>query len=305
MTQIAPLPVSMIDPGDNDRTVFDPDALAELAASIRQHGLAQPITVRMRGNRFQIVAGERRFRAISQVLGWDTVPCIVRQLDDEQASAIMLAENTGRRDLNPIEEARAYQARIERHAWDAEHIASVAGVPLERVKRRLNLLRLVPEAQHLVAAGQLAIGHAETLAPLDDNRQRIALRILASSEGLTLQQFRHIVADLLAEQNAETLFDLEKFWCDQVQRQELPRRGRHAFTGAPIRPDLPPVRQVGPGQNSTAALIDSYIADLLQAGLTAEAGVIGTLYTALVQLNYLGVPENSRLAALTLPAENV
>ena len=108
MTEIANIPVSSIAAGNNDRKEFDPVKLEELAASIAAHGLAQPITVRPLSGLipgFEIVAGERRFRAISRVLQWDTIPAIVRDLDDEAASAIMLAENTGRADLNPIEEA--------------------------------------------------------------------------------------------------------------------------------------------------------------------------------------------------------
>lgn len=97
------VPVAQIVPGNNDREEFDAVALRELADSIGQHGLAQPITVRPYGQGFQIVAGERRWRAV-QLLGWETIPALVRPLSDEEASAIMLLENIQRAELNPIAE---------------------------------------------------------------------------------------------------------------------------------------------------------------------------------------------------------
>lgn len=295
MSQIVEIPCGQIVPGNNDRKVFDLAALEELAASIRQHGLAQPITVRpIGGDRFQIVAGERRFRAISQVLRRPTAPCIVREMNDEEASAIMLAENTGRADLNPIEEANAYERRMQRFGWSVEKIAEVAGVSADLVKRRLSLLRLVDDVQHLVAFGNMPIGHAETMTPLDNNRQMIALRIYRESKGLTLSQFRHIVSELLTEQSQESLFSLETFWVQQVKKEELPRRGKHAVTGAPTRKDLPPVEQRS-SSDTTAAVMEQWIARLLEIGLKDEAAVVGTLYDALVRMNYLTVPPQAIL----------
>ena len=132
--QIQSIKRDLIIPGDNDRTVFDSTALQQLAESIRQDGLTQPITVRPVSfcpqcsrreiqpfacscdtelqARYEIVAGERRFRACS-LLGMDEIPAIVRTLDDEQAAAIMLLENIQRVDINPIDEARAYQKRMQ------------------------------------------------------------------------------------------------------------------------------------------------------------------------------------------------
>ena len=294
MTEIIEIPCNQIIPGSNDRKVFDQARLEELAASINEHSLAQPITVRPMGEVFQIIAGERRFRTISQVLKRPTVPCIVRQMNDEEASAIMLAENTGREDLNSIEEANAYRVRIERFGWTPARVAQTAGVSEDLVKRRISLLKLVAEAQHLVAFGHLPIGHAEALVGLDANRQRIALRIFQESKGMTLAQFRHIVSELFAEQSQDSLFDLQNFWIQQVQTNELPRRGRHAFTGAPVRQDLPPVESHSASEN-TAVIIDRWIASLLERGYRAEAETVGVLYDSLVKLNYLAVPPNSML----------
>jgi len=295
MSQIVEIPCIQIIPGNNDRKFFDRAALEELAASIRQHGLAQPITVRPIGDDlYQIVAGERRFRAISQVLKRPTAPCIIREMNDEEASAIMLAENTGRADLNPIEEANAYQIRMQRFGWSVEKIADVAGVSADLVKRRLSLLRLVDDVQHLVAFGNMPIGHAEAMTTLDNNRQLIALRIFRESKGLTLSQFRHIVSELLAEQSQESLFSLETFWLQQVKKEELPRRGKHAVTGAPVRNDLPPIEQQS-SSDTAAVIMDQWIAKLIESGLKEEASVVGTLYDALVRMNYLAVPPQAIL----------
>ena len=116
-TTLTAIPIDSIRRGDNDRQAFDQVALEELSESIRAHGLVQPITIRpMPDGHYQIVAGERRWRAC-KLLTWHEIPAIVRDLDDEAASAIMLAENIGRKDLNPIEEANAYHRRMDQFGW--------------------------------------------------------------------------------------------------------------------------------------------------------------------------------------------
>lgn len=298
MDRVQNLNVVEICPGNNDRKQFDANQLHDLAMSIKANGLAQPITVRPAKDgkyRWEVVAGERRFRAISQLLKHETIPALVRELSDEEASAIMLVENTGRADLNPIEQSDAFQTRVDLFGWDVEKIAKVAGVSESIVSRRLALQKLVPEAKHLVAHGQLPIGHAEAITPLDSNRQRIALRILNQNPSLPFNHFKHIVNDLIEEQSQDSLFDLENFWVEQVKTEEMPTRGKRAYTGAPSRNDLPPVKMQEKG-NSASILIANWIADLLESGHTTEAETVGTLYNSLVHLNYLSVPLSSRLA---------
>jgi len=206
---ITEVQISRIVAGDNDRTKFDRAALAELADSIREHGLAQPITVRVVGNKFQIVAGERRFRAF-QLLGCDTIPAIVRaDLSDEAASAIMLAENVARADLDPVDEGMAYQKRIDRFGWTVERLAEQAGVSTVRVHFRLKLLRLRPELQAILRSGDLQLGYAQILADadLDTNRQMIAISRLRSNPSPTPGWFRREVNELLEEQAQGALFD--------------------------------------------------------------------------------------------------
>lgn len=313
MAEISNLLACQIIAGSNDRKIFEPGKLAELAASIGEHGLAQPITVRpgflcaecsaytsTQPSQcpacggfgfmpiFQIVAGERRFRAIRDVLGWSAVPCIIRaDLDDEAASAIMLAENTGRTDLNPIEEATAYSTRMERFGWAADRVAEIAGVSLETVRLRLSLLKLIPEAQLLVAHGHLPIGHAAALAGLDNYRQIIALRIYQESKRLmTLADFRIVTSRLQDEQDQSGLFDLEAFFIEQAQREiDSPMRGKGAALQVPTRSDLPKVRL--PGNANAGGIVEGYIADLLASGHSSEAATIGTIYAALVAGNFM------------------
>ena len=291
------LPATAIVPGANDRTVFNPEKLAELASSIQQNGLAQPITVRPIGDgtRYQIVAGERRYRAMTQILRKAVVPCLVRRMSDEIASAVMLSENMSRQDLTPIEEAHAYQTRMDQFAWSETEIAETAGVSAGLVRKRLQLLRLIPDAQHLVATGNLSLGHAESMTRLDANRQISSLRILqASTNPLTVGAFQSICQQLYDEQCQDGLFHLEAFWTEQVhQEHPLPKRGKHALTGAPTRSDLPPVDATM--TDSAGAVMDRYIKALLDAGKGEEAAAVGNLYTRLVQGNWVSVPDNAEL----------
>jgi ParB/RepB/Spo0J family partition protein len=287
VAEVQMIPVEWIAPGDNDRQVFQEAALAELAESIRAHGLAQPITVRPVGGRqarYEIVAGERRFRAIRDILRWPAAPCLVREMSDEEASAIMLAENTGRKDLNPIEEARAYQKRIQQFGWSVERVAEVAGVSAQLVRQRLSLLGLVPEAQKMVAHGHLPLSHAEALVGLDVNRQRIALRALSGAPNLSLVAFRELVGRLLEEQSQEALFSLSDFFVQQVaasvQEEGVPW-GPKAIVHAPVDPELPEV-EADP-RDLPGNILDAYIRQLLAAGFHREACAVGNVYRFLVR----------------------
>ena len=176
------------------RTVFDEDALAELAASIREVGVLQPIVVRPLGNdRFQIVMGERRFRA-SALAGQDTVPAIVRDTTDDDLLRDALLENLHRQQLNPLEEAAAYQQLLDDFGATHEQLAERVGKSRAHVSNTLRLLKLPGKVQQRVAAGVLSAGHARALLGLDDTEQqdRLAARIVA--EGLSVRAVEEIVA---------------------------------------------------------------------------------------------------------------
>lgn len=209
MNTIQNIPLTDIVAGRNDRTFFDTNALRDLADSISKHGLAQPITVReLDGELFQIVAGERRFRAF-KLLGLEAIPAIVRDLTDTEASAIMLAENVARDDLDPIDEARAYQSRMTGYGWSVDEVAKSAGVTSIRIQFRLKLLALRADLQDMIRKGQLTIGYAQIMSDsgLDVNFQMIAFRQLRDNPRPTLGWFRMIVNGLVSKQNQSIMFD--------------------------------------------------------------------------------------------------
>jgi ParB family chromosome partitioning protein len=152
----------------NPRKDFREDELAELADSIRQKGLVQPILVRPDGmGGYEIVAGERRWRA-AQKAGLHTVPVIVRELEDQEVLELAIIENVQRADLNPIEEATGYNELIERFAYTQEALADVIGKSRSHVANTLRLLKLPETVKALVGQGRLTAGHARTLVGRDD-----------------------------------------------------------------------------------------------------------------------------------------
>lgn len=220
------LPLEAVSPAGgagNDRKTFDPAALRELAENIAAHGLAQPVTVRaipsLEGDRYEIVAGERRYRAHLLLASEGRCPrggevgsleCNVREYTDREASAVMLAENMARADLRPLEEASAYRSRMDAYGLSAAEVAEEAGVSTFRVNERLRLLDLTPEARKLVEsteAGALPIGHAARMSTLDPNRQALALAAWAESGGtISRAGWGEIVGKLQSEQDSDAMF---------------------------------------------------------------------------------------------------
>jgi ParB/RepB/Spo0J family partition protein len=212
--RIAALPqllmMSQIVAGSNDRTVFKSEELRSLADSIAEHGLLQPISVRHLPDSeiFQIIAGERRFRAI-QLLNWEQVPAMVLEVSDEEASALMLAENTARADLDPMDEAKAYQTRMRLFGWNEEECGKRAGVSGSRVRSRLKLLRLNSTLQTLARSQQLPHTYAQTVADagLDDIRQLKAVEYLNKNAKPSIEWFKGLVSELLEKQLQGNMFD--------------------------------------------------------------------------------------------------
>lgn len=206
--------MSLIVPGNNDRKSFPADKLRELADSLQSHGLIQPITVRVididsHDTLYQLVAGERRFRA-AQLLGWQEIPANVADLTEEESSAIMLAENVSREDLNPIDEALAYQSRMDTYGWSISDIAKKTGVSQIRIKFRIKLLDLRGDVQELVKTGNLSLGYAQVLsdARLDKNFQLVAVSRLRDNPTPTPSWFRKVCLSLQERQNQMLLIDL-------------------------------------------------------------------------------------------------
>jgi len=166
------LPIEKIEPHKGQpRQHFDPQALEELAQSIAQSGVIQPIIVRkIAEHRYQIVAGERRFRA-AQKAALKSVPAIVQDLDEKQALALALIENIQRQDLNPIEEALAYQKLIEEFSYTQEQLAEQVGKERSTITNSLRLLKLPARVRQMVLENQVSMGHARALLALDSAAQ--------------------------------------------------------------------------------------------------------------------------------------
>jgi ParB family chromosome partitioning protein len=162
------LPIEAIERNpEQPRKRFDEKRLEELAASIREHGIVEPILVRKDGGRYRILAGERRWRA-AQRAGLKEVPAVLREASEREAFELALVENLQREDLNAVEEAEAYQVLLEEYGLTQEAIAERVGKERSTVANALRLLRLPAEVRDLVREGQLDMGHARALLGLDD-----------------------------------------------------------------------------------------------------------------------------------------
>lgn len=163
------LPIAKVEPkSDQPRRYFDPVALQELSDSIKQHGMIQPITVRkLPTGYYQIIAGERRWRA-ARMAGLQEVPVTLIEADDRLAAELALVENLQRTDLNPVEEARGYQALIQEYGLTQEEAAQSVGKSRPAIANAMRLLALPEEVLNLLESGELSAGHARALLAIPD-----------------------------------------------------------------------------------------------------------------------------------------
>ena len=187
------LPIRLIDPNrDQPRRSFDEDALRELAASIEAVGVIQPIIVAESGERYSIIAGERRYRA-SRMAGLDEIPAIVRNWDEQRRLEAALIENLQRDDLNPIEEALGVKRLMEESSLTQEKVAERLGKSRPAVANLLRLLTLEQSVQQLLIEGKLSAGHARALVTVDKKRQ-VQLANLTVQQGWSVRQLERICA---------------------------------------------------------------------------------------------------------------
>lgn len=193
--QISPNP-------DQPRQYFDPQGLTELADSIRTHGILQPLTVRKRGNRYELVAGERRLRA-SRLCGLHEVPCLVLDVDRQDSCLLAIIENLQRRDLDFWEEAQALERLIRTYGLSQEEAAAKVGKSQSAVANKLRLLRLPEEVLSLLRKQGFTERHARALLRLPDGEcQMIAARAMVE-RGLTVAQTEQYIAEFLAHSQEE------------------------------------------------------------------------------------------------------
>jgi ParB family chromosome partitioning protein len=182
------------------RQVFEPEALQELADSIRAQGIVQPIVVRPEGNHFELVAGERRWRA-AQLAGLQKVPAVIRELDARSAAAIALIENIQREDLNPLEEAQAFLRLIEEFDLTHQQVAESVGRSRAAVSNLIRLLDLAEPVKQQVNKGLLDMGHARALLALIRHDQ-VEIAKLVIHRGLSVRETEQLVKKTLATQDA-------------------------------------------------------------------------------------------------------
>ncbi len=192
--RVSKLKISLVDPKrDQPRKYFDKEALEQLAASIAENGLLQPILVREYGEgRYQIIAGERRFRA-SKLAGLSEIPAIVLDRDDKKAAQIALIENIQREDLNPLEEAMAYKALAEEYDMTQEELSAKVGKSRSAIANTVRLLDLPDEILTLVASRELSAGHARTLLGVNNRDNMILLAQKAVEEDLSVRVLEELV----------------------------------------------------------------------------------------------------------------
>ena len=216
--------ISLVDPkSDQPRKYFDKEALEELSASIKEHGLLQPILVREGSEgRYQIIAGERRFRA-SKLAGLDEIPAIILDKDDRAAAEIALIENIQREDLNPLEEALAYRSLAEEYGMTQEELSDKVGKSRSAVANSMRLLLLPDEVLTMVAARDISAGHARTLLGLKRREDMIVLAEAVAAEDMSVRALEEAVKRmnkaLTAKPKVET--EEEEPVVDYIREMEL------------------------------------------------------------------------------------
>ena len=219
--------VGRIDPNpDQPRREFEPGALQQLADSIRQHGVLQPVVVRQAGSRYELVMGERRFRA-SQLAGRRSVPAVVLDVDPADRLELAIVENVQRQDLNPIELALAYQA-LAQAGHTQEQIGRKVSMDRSSVANHIRLLDLSREIQTDVEAGRLSMGHAKALLQVPEVEAREALHARIVGQGLTVRATEEAARDLVrGEQNS-------------LERSTRPGKASSTHAGTHAGPALDP-----------------------------------------------------------------
>lgn len=191
---VSNIPIDQIKPSPfQPRQIFDPARLAELAESIKERGMIQPVVVRARGDGYELIVGERRLRAVEQ-LGHATIPClIVEEISNEEVMELALIENIQREDLNPIEEAHAYRRLLSEFGLAQNDLATRVGKDRSSIANALRLLTLPESIQQLIANGKISAGHARALLAIATDSEKMALAEKIISEGLSVRDIEKLV----------------------------------------------------------------------------------------------------------------
>jgi len=214
------IPVDRIESNpEQPRLAFDEATLEELSASIREHGVLQPILVRpLGGNRFQLIAGERRWRA-SRAAGLETVPALVEDIDDDTALEISIIENLQREDLSPLDEAAMYDRMIREHGYSVRKLAQKLGKDKGYLENRLRLAVAPPEVRQLVSVRKDTLSHAYELLKVDDQRKRRRLAEQVARGELSLVKLRERIEGRPARQRSDGQDEPKDGWEPDPEEQ--------------------------------------------------------------------------------------
>lgn len=192
--EVIEIPLEKIEPAPFQvRREFDDNALSELAASIKEHGVMQPVVVRpLSEDRYQLIIGERRWRACRQA-GLENIPVVIRRVDDLASSEMMLIENVQREDLNPLEEAQAYKRLLDEFKLTQEDVSRRVGKSRAFIANSLRLLHLPPDVRELLAKGSLSAGHGKALLGLAQSDRQCALAKKIVEHGLSVRETEQVV----------------------------------------------------------------------------------------------------------------
>lgn len=213
--EITELDINMIVPReDQPRKIFDQESLKELAGSLAEHGVLQPVLVREKGDKYEIIAGERRWRA-AQIAGLQSVPAIIRQLDDSQAGELSLIENLQREDLTAVEEAQAYRQMIDRYQYTQEMLSQKIGKSRSHIANTLRILNLPSSILEMIESRKISAGHARALLSLPGQKEQLAAAREIAAKGMSVREAekrtkpRKVIQEFVFEKPAEIL-DLEE-----------------------------------------------------------------------------------------------
>lgn len=195
--------INEIEPNkEQPRKVFDEDALQELADSIKQYGIIQPLVVQKKGNLYEIIAGERRWRA-ARIAGLKKVPVIVREYTEQEVAEISLIENIQRENLNPIEEAMAYQRLIQEFELKQDEVAERVSKSRTAITNSMRLLKLDARVQQMLIDDMISSGHGRTLLAIEDGEQQYALATKIMDEKLSVRETEKLIKKILKNKEEE------------------------------------------------------------------------------------------------------
>ena len=276
------IPIDHIEPNpEQPRMVFEPEALNELAASIREHGVLQPILVRPLGpNTYQIVAGERRWRA-SRLAGLESIPALIEEIDDDTALEISIIENLQREDLTPLDEAAMYDRMVHEHGYSIRKLADKLGKDKGYLENRLRLADAPPEIRELVSLRKDSLSHAYELMKVEDPKKRRRLAEQVARGELTLIKLRDKIEGRRSRPGAaEDDGAVMETVAVEPERTEEDERDELWATG-----ELPPAVEVS----------DDSLVNAKQSLVDAVDGIVGILSSAELR-DSIGATDRANLA---------